>query len=321
MAGLPRHMPRPNAETSLSDLEQLSPSVYLSQPTKHADSLGVAPAVGAVHFERLKQAISDNASVPEPPSQAPKIIVLCSWMSAHPTHVLKYVQGYRSRYPASRILVIQSTPPDLFYRRASTQQHHLAPAMSAILSSCSINSDAPEIILHVFSNGGSHQARNLLLAYRRVTSAPFPPHVTIFDSCPGRATFRRSVLALSSALPPSWFARLILLGLIYAVVSVYWIIFVPLSLTDPIERVRQTLNSRTIMGRETRRCYIYSEADSMVGWRDVEAHARSAVENGFVVQREKYGASEHCSHAIKGGMIRKIRSRILSGCTGVSTSF
>lgn len=302
MAGLPHHMPRPNAETSLSDLEQLSPSVYLSQPTKNADSLGAAPAVGAVHFARPKQVISNNASVPERPSRAPKIIVLCSWMSAHPAHVLKYVQGYRIHYPASRIIVIRSTPPDLFYRRASTQQHHLTPAISAVLSSCSISSDAPEIILHIFSNGGSHQARNLLLAYRRVTSAPFPPHVTIFDSCPGRATFRRSVLALSSALPSSWFARLILLGLIYAIVSVYWIIFVPLSLTDPIERVRQTLNSRTIMGRETRRCYIYSEADSMVGWRDVEAHTRSAVENGFVVQREKYGASGHCSHVrVDGG--------------------
>lgn len=40
----------------------------------------------------------------------------------------------------------------------------------------------------------------------------------------------------------------------------------------------------------------------MVGWRDVEAHTRSAVENGFVVQREKYGASGHCSHVrVDGG--------------------
>lgn len=295
-------MPRPYVSTPLLDLEQLSPSVYLSQPTKNTSILDLAPALGAADFVRTNQVTSDNACVSELPSQAPKIIILCSWMSAHPTHVLKYVQGYRTRYPASRIILINSTPPDLFYRRASTQQHHLTPAISAVLSSCSISSEAPEIILHIFSNGGSHQARNLLLAYHRVTSTPFPPHVTIFDSCLGRATFRRSVLALSSALPPSWFARLSLLGLIYIVVSVYWIVFVPLRLPDPIERLRQALNSRTIMPRETRRCYIYSEADPMVGWRDVEAHAQSAVDNGFVVQCEKYGASGHCTHVrVDGG--------------------
>ena len=271
-------------------MDQLSPSVYLLKPSTSTKLLNLSDSAPPQQSVFGKGSASDSSSL------APKIIILCSWMSAHPTHILKYVQGYRNLYPSSRIIVIQSAPQDLFYRRASTQQQHLVPVISAILSCYSTSSDTPNILLHIFSNGGSHQARNLLLAYRTVTSGPFPPHVTVFDSCPGRATFRRSVLALSSALPSSWFVRLLLLGLIYIVLAVYWVIFVPLRLPDPIERVRQTLNSRLMMPNETRRCYIYSQADPMVGWRDVEAHAQSAVDNGFIVRCEKYDTSGHCSH-------------------------
>ena len=52
-----------------------------------------------------------------------------------------------------------------------------------------------------FSNGECHQTRNLPLAYIKTISCPYPPHITSFDSCPGHVTFKRSVLALSSALP------------------------------------------------------------------------------------------------------------------------
>lgn len=90
-------------------------------------------------------------------------------MSAHPPHIINYIQGYRSHYPASQKLVIRSTPPDLLHRRARTQ--HLTPAITAVPSSCSISSDVLEMTIHTFLFGGSYQTRNLLLAYQRVTSA------------------------------------------------------------------------------------------------------------------------------------------------------
>ncbi|KAL8685405.1 MAG: hypothetical protein Q9224_005831, partial [Gallowayella concinna] len=280
----------------------LSPSVYLSEPAQKVDALDETRTSGATRFVIPDQTTSKTS--PKPTSLGPKLIILCSWMSARPNHILKYVQSYRHRYPASRIIIVRSTPADLIYRRASTQQQRLAPAISAVLSSCTDNFHKPQILLHIFSNGGSQQARNLFFAHRAVTTSPFPPHVTIFDSCPGRATFKRTVLALSSALPLFPPARLLFLILIYLVVSVYWIIFVPLRLPDPIKRLRQTLNSRTIMQAEMRRCYIYSKADSMVGWRDVEDHAHAAIDHGFVVQCEKYEASEHCAHVRADGGTR-----------------
>lgn len=59
----------------------------------------------------------------------------------------------------------------------------------------------------------------------------------------------------------------------------------PIRISHPIKRIRQTLSSHATMQREISRCYIYSETDPITGSRNIEAHARSAVENGFVVQR------------------------------------
>ena len=226
-------------------------------------------------------------------------------MSAQPSHISKYILGYHSLYPTTRILIVRSSPADIFYRSTKAQRRRVAPAVATILASFprtspAINDEKPELILHIFSNGGSHQVRNLRLAYRETTSAPFPPHVTIFDSCPGRATFKRSVLALSSGLPPSPLLRFLLLGLIYATVSIYWLIFVPWNIPDPIERVRQALNDPKLMKGEKRRCYIYSKADQMVGWSAVEDHARTAAEGGFKVKKEEFMGSGHCAH-VRGG--------------------
>lgn len=294
--------PFTSATASLSALTQLSPSVYLSEPPPQAAPHAISSDQGA-NLAGAEQV--GGTGLPSPPSSSPpKLIVLVTWMSAHPLHISKYVLGYRTCYPASRILVIRSSPSDVFYRRTGTQRRRLAPAISVVLSSYSATCNDPEIILHIFSNGGSLQTLNLLRAYGENNSCSFPPHVTIFDSCPGRATFKRCVLALSSALPSFPPARLFLLLIIYLVIAVYWVVFVPFGIPDPIERNRRALSSRTVMPKETRRCYIYSETDPMVGWHDVEAHARDAAGEGFVVQCEKFDGSGHCAHIKVGGGLR-----------------
>ena len=284
--------------TSLPDWTQLSPSVFLFQ----SDSQGAAVTSKISHGDNAERSASGLASVLPPLDlSSPKLIILITWMSAQPSHINKYILGYHSLYPTTKILIVRSSPPDIFHRSKKAQRRRVGPAVSTILASFPHTSHAtkhekPELILHIFSNGGSHQARNLRLAYRETTSAPFPPHVTIFDSCPGRATFKRSVLALSSSLPRSPPLRLLLLGVIYITVSIYWLILVPWHIPDPIERLRQALNDPELMEGEKRRCYIYSEADPMVGWSDVEDHARAAAEGGFLVRKEVFVGSAHCAH-------------------------
>ncbi|MCJ1422273.1 hypothetical protein MMC29_000153 [Sticta canariensis] len=279
----------PSAMNSLSVLTQLSPSVYLSEPPRQRENAAAAAK------EEASLAGAGQAGTDISP---PKLIILVTWMSAHPIHISKYILGYRARYPASR-----APPLDLFYRRPSTQRRRIAPAVFVVLSSCSAICHEPEIILHVFSNGGSHQTLNLLRAYGETNSSPFPSHVRIFDSCAGRATFKRSVLALSSALPAFPSAHLVLLLLIYIVISIYWVVFVPFGIPDPAERVRRALRSRVFIPEETKRCYIYSETDPMIGRRDVEAHAQLASGEGFVVQHVKFFGGGHCAHVKVEGVL------------------
>lgn len=71
----------------------------------------------------------------------------------------------------------------------------------------------------------------------------------------------------------------------------------PLGVPDPIEKLRRELNDRDVV-KEASRCYVYSEEDQLVGWRDVEDHAREAEKRGFEVRRERMvGGGGHCAHA------------------------
>ncbi|KAL8660007.1 MAG: hypothetical protein Q9202_006861 [Teloschistes flavicans] len=279
-----------SAPATLSTLKRLSPSVLLSEP-----ALDDITQQQAVHDDQPEIVTTSHSST----SNHQKLIILFTWMSAHPKHILKYVEGYRTRYPNAKILVVKSSPADLFYRRSSTQRRWLAPVVKAIESfSCTdTGADEPQIGLHIFSNGGCYQARSFFLAYRAATTAaPFPTHSKIFDSSPGRATFKRSVLALSSGLPRAGLTRVLLLALIYIVMSAYCIIVVPFGLLGPIERTRNALNDRDLMQGERERFYVYSEMDPMVGWADVEAHAQDASKKGFEVRCEKFQGTGHCAH-------------------------
>ena len=50
---------------------------------------------------------------------------------------------------------------------------------------------------------------------------------------------------------------------------------------------------------EVRRVYIYSPADELTDWKDVEAHAAEAKSKGCSVALEKYERSAHVSHMRK----------------------
>lgn len=275
--------------------------MYLSEPLQHATAPQANLGDEEASSSKVGHAAAEDARVLSPRSSPSKLIILFTWMSAHPNHISKYVLGYRAHYPTSRILVISISPLDLFYRRTSVLHRWVAPAISTSLSSCSASSSNPKVLLHICSNGGSYQACNFLRAFSETALRPFPPHITIFDSCPGRATFKRSVLALSCALPNFLPTRLLLLVLVYVLLSIYLVVHVPPGVPDPIQRLRLDLNDQAVIQKEKKRCYIYSETDPMVEWRDVEAHARDAARKGFVVQYEKYDGSGHCAHLRVGG--------------------
>lgn len=303
----------------LLGLRQLSDSVYLYEPF---DSVGNLEPAGD-HVVNHAAPSDEGATVATFASlgpAAPKFIILITWMDAAPRHILKYVAGYQKLYPTSRLLLIRSSAPDWFWRSQRVQQSRIDPGIAVINSICrghgpnsQSNRSGPthrvspperaEILLHVYSNGGSNQACSLLRTYLERTSRTLPPHVTVFDSCPGRGTFKRSMRALSSVLPRSLWSRIPLYICFYILLSLYWLAYIPWGFADPIERVRRDFNDASLMS-EVRRCYIYSEEDVMIDFHDVEDHAHEAVARGFAVQKAKFQGTGHCAHVRIGDGIQ-----------------
>ncbi|KAL8824864.1 MAG: hypothetical protein Q9191_004768 [Dirinaria sp. TL-2023a] len=238
---------------------------------------------------------------PEDEKGGPKIIVLCTWMAAQPTHITKYITSYQTIYPASQILLIRAESVDMIFRSYESLQQRVQAALSVIQSTCSPDPPRPEILLHVFSNGGCVQSISLMQAYRASTGHAFPLHATVFDSCPGRGTFRLSCLAVATPFDRQpFYVRLPALFMVFAAMCAYFLVMIVLRNENPVMQGRRLMNDRGLV-KETKRVYMYSDADAMVPGQEVEDHARDSSEQGFRVAMEKFEGSGHVSHVRVGG--------------------
>jgi hypothetical protein len=153
----------------------------------------------------------------------------------------------------------------------------------------------------MFSNGGSSSITNLYKQYA-ATAGPkddkrLPPHVSIFDSCPGRFHIPTAVAFLMVGL--SSFQRLIAAPFLYSF-GVFWRVCMSLGLLpNTLDEWYKSHNNDEGNTAELRRVYIYSAADALTAYRDVEAHAAEAKSKGFSVALEKYDGSAHVTHLRK----------------------
>ncbi|KAJ3509361.1 hypothetical protein NM208_g15679 [Fusarium decemcellulare] len=69
--------------------------------------------------------------------------------------------------------------------------------------------------------------------------------------------------------------------------------YIPWGRTEPQEANALAINTTERISRETRRAYLYGDADQSVGWEDVEAHGRQAKERGALVRMEKFIGGAH----------------------------
>lgn len=187
------------------------------------------------------------------------------------------------------------------------------------------NARHPRILIHVFSNGGSTILRHLYTLYTNTDTDgktpgggaggvgsrahhPLPPHITIFDSAPGRFQYTRSIYAFTMALPrPPQISRLkfwLLQCAVRLVCASYWVLrLVVLGRRNgSLDRTFAAHNDPgvNVGGRELRRTYIYSREDRMVDFRDVEAHAAEARRRKDVVvgevRVERFEGTAHVAH-------------------------
>lgn len=278
-------------------------------------SAAVAPAARArplsfmdqidpfVYFYRPSDASSSGSS--RSADHQPRLIILSSWTGARDVHIAKYVAKYQALYPAAQILLLKSIMNHILRPSLiGPSMKHAASVVRASfptpLSSSSSPSSSPPLLIHVFSNGGSSSVANLYEQYA-ATAGPnddkyLPPHVTIYDSCPGVYSITRAVAFVSVGL--SSFQRLIAAPLLYGW-AILWSAAIALGLLpDSLGDWGKTHND-TGNKAELRRVYIYSPTDALTDYKDVEAHAADAKTKGFTVSLEKYKDSAHVAHLRK----------------------
>lgn len=226
-------------------------------------------------------------------SSDPDLILLCGWLDAQPRHIAKYANVYRSSHPSARILLVTYNLAELLYRSSSTLSEARLPAVNVLLSL----PKSTRILVHVFSNGGSFSLTALAKAFRERAGLPLAMNMLVLDSTPGRNKLSTAWTALTAGLPKNFVARKV--GeLLVGVFLVFFIIkrFFSRKTKDAITQMREDVNDKRLFDLDTKRLYIYSDDDGLVGSKDVEDHANEAQGEGWDVQTEVFVGSAHVSH-------------------------
>jgi hypothetical protein len=229
----------------------------------------------------------------------PSMVILCTWLGGATTkRVHKYTTGYRQLFPNAHILLIRTTIPDITLRSFQQVRMRLAPARDIIRKIIGKTESSDQILdgsilMHIFSHGGCNTAIQLAISMRE-DSLNLPLGQIVFDCCPGDATFQKAYNAAALSLPSSQPVRLIgwlaLYPFIAAITGLQ-----NLGIMSSVKELRAQLNDSAVFGSHARRLYLYSAADQMVGFQDVQSHLNAARARGYRAHGIMFQRSLHCA--------------------------
>jgi len=247
-----------------------------------------------------------------PAPSAPRLLLLAAWMGAQEGHIAKYILPYQALYPTSPILLLRYNPNHFmsifpWRRRAIEAQYAVAvPILRQIAESPQPNrpSSAPEILIHIWSNGGSISLTTVYNHFKKATTAAFPAHTIVFDSVPGVFNHAAGVRVMSQGL--SLMMRVWVVPLLHVMGAWYWLLHIAIgsrikSLRGFLEVLAEGHNdlSAEFRGRartEIRRSYLYGPQDEIVSEKHVENHAHDARSKGMRIRTERFVGSKHVQH-------------------------
>uniref|UniRef100_A0A8H8CEK2 Uncharacterized protein n=1 Tax=Psilocybe cubensis TaxID=181762 RepID=A0A8H8CEK2_PSICU len=251
-----------------------------------------------------------------------RIILLFSWSgySQNLVHLgaytknTKYSNTYNELYPGATQIIVRSEP-SFFWSSQASRKRYLEPAVEALealgglvpvskTAKSALSMDpSPSILVHAFSNGGASQLTTLgeIISSRGIPSSSLPVSALVLDSCPGDGGAEGTILAFSSSVSNPLVRGIIkfLIRFLYFYVSLQRKIFRSSSETV-LDKMKARLNEQRVLpwfDKSTPRLYLYSTADKLIPYREIEAHAQRGKQSGFTVTLERFDNSPHVAHA------------------------
>ena len=230
----------------------------------------------------------------------PSLILLFSWTGAQRKHITKYISGYIAMFPSTPIIVITTCINDLTYRTSSRKRRSLFPAITTIANSTTLNAN---LLVHVFSEGGSSTAVHFAKAFRAHTRRRLPVAGLVCDSCPGTLHFNNLAHTARQTVPNNPTAQVLASLAAYTVIASYWATFLLIGDREDVDdrkdlnaKTKVALNDPSLWNRTAPRAYLFSKADKLIDWKTVLNHARDAETRGTPVFVELFDKSAHCAH-------------------------
>jgi hypothetical protein len=239
-----------------------------------------------------------SSSITEPNGQ-PSLIVLCTWTEANYRHIQSYREEYQVMFPLTPGMLITTTIVDVCIRDSKSKQKRLLPAVKWIADQLPKERTAKQILMHVFSEGGSNKACELAEAYSNTEDSPLPVSAWILDSTPGRPRFRSLCDAASKSPSPVPCFRVVSLPLSCIMVGTIWVVYCGIKGFEHniISMTRKRLMNASVWDFSAPRCYIYSNEDALIAHQDIEDHAADSKRLGIPVTLHNFETSGHVNHA------------------------
>ncbi|KAE8857044.1 hypothetical protein PTNB29_08111 [Pyrenophora teres f. teres] len=254
--------------TPLSDFQKIGYNTYLhTPPTYHTTNPAPTP---------------------------PPLILLFTWNAAAAKHIAKYTLTYQSLFPTSRILLIRCFTQDIF-RSSAAYATLLTPAIDLVAEH---TGSGGEVLVHSFSNGGGNQVNEFAKAWKKRfgQDGKMPMRVQIMDSSPTKAPWMKSHAAISAGLPRTLFWKWFGGVLVHLLLVCTYLADLVMRRENKMVVLCRQLNDEDVFDRRVPRVYLYSKADQMVGFEEVEAHAEEARAKGWEVDKVVFEKSAHCGH-------------------------
>lgn len=250
---------------------------------------------------------------------SPDVIIICAWGFAQAKHVAKYISGHQSLYPTAKVLLIYNSVANIIWKSDASQMQWFQPAAD-MLRECIDSTPDLRVLLHLFSNTGSHSAVQLAQACRN-NYPPFTLPVTsiIFDSCPSMPIFGPMAKALALGSPSkniliTSMVRVVAYGVIGLSIAfektgltthVATKLYTRLNSTNDAFLERRVSTEGQIAAYPIPRTYIYGPKDDMIPVDQVIQHANIAIANmsacgiehaSRYVTTEEFVGSPHVNH-------------------------